>query len=57
MASLIIHRVKSVKVERMETLDSDAIAWTTLEITDDKGFKTSITLHHDIDAKLIREQG
>ena len=57
MASLTIHRVKSVNIERMETAGSDAIAWTQLDITDSDGVKTSITLHHDIDAKPIREQG
>jgi hypothetical protein len=57
MASLTIHRVKAVKIERMETAGSDAIAWTTLEITDDEGCKTSITLHHDIDESPIPTQG
>ena len=57
MASLTIHRVKSVKIERMETSGSDAIAWTQLDVTDSDGITTSITFHHDIDAKPIREQG
>tara|TARA_R110000796_G_scaffold20340_1_gene60664 strand:+ start:46 stop:300 length:255 start_codon:yes stop_codon:yes gene_type:complete len=57
MTSLIIHRVKSVKIERMETAGLDAIAWTELVITDDEGVRTSITLHHDIDLAPIRQQG